>query len=426
MISNYKKIGDYIQLVDERNKELKVTTLLGLSISKEFIPSVANTIGTNMKNYKIIRKNQFACSTMQVRRDKKMPVALLQEFDEAIISQAYPVFEIIDENELLPEYLMMWFSRSEFDRHACFLAVGGVRGSLEWEDFLEMPIPVPSIQKQQEIVNEYNTVVNRIKLNETLNQKLEETAQTLYKHWFVDFNFPITKESCPKLVSSSQHLEGKPYKSSGGKMVYNEELDKEIPEGWKLSPLSEITEKIFSGGTPSTNEESYWGEEFYWLSSGETRETVVIDSERMITKKGVDNSSTKLAKIGDSIMAPAGQGKTRGQTSFCKINSYVNQSVLCIRPKSIIFEEFIFFNLNSRYLELRNESDGQSIRGSLNKDNLSNLPMVLPPKSLIKKYKKSGEILLEKIFTNRLLSKELSHLESLILSKMTKVEVEKV
>jgi restriction endonuclease S subunit len=99
---------------------------------------------------------------------------------------------------------------------------------------------------------------------------------------------------------------------------------------------------------------------------------------------------------------------------------------LCIRPKSIIFEEFIFFNLNSRYLELRNESDGQSIRGSLNKDNLSNLPMVLPPKSLIKKYKKSGEILLEKIFTNRLLSKELSHLESLILSKMTKVEVEKV
>ncbi|WP_458625971.1 restriction endonuclease subunit S [Winogradskyella sp. PC D3.3] len=237
MKSNYRKIGDFIKLVDERNKDLKVTKLLGLSISKQFIPSVANTIGTNMKNYKIIRKNQFACSTMQVRRDKKMPVALLQDFDEAIISQAYPVFEVVDESILNPEYLMMWFSRSEFDRHACFLAVGGVRGSLEWEDFLEMPIPIPSIEKQNEIVAEYNTIVNRIKLNQTLNQKLEDTAQALYKHWFVDFNFPITKESCPELVSGSPELEGKPYKSSGGEMVYNEELDKEIPLGWDSGKL---------------------------------------------------------------------------------------------------------------------------------------------------------------------------------------------
>ena len=132
MQSNYKPIGDYIQLVDERNKDLAIDTLLGLTINKQFIPSVANTVGTNMRNYKIIKKNQFACSTMQVRRDKKMPVALLQDFDEAIISQAYPVFEVKDEKELLPEYLMMWFSRAEFDREACFHAVGGVRGSLEW------------------------------------------------------------------------------------------------------------------------------------------------------------------------------------------------------------------------------------------------------------------------------------------------------
>ena len=141
---NYRRIGDYIKIVDERNKGLQVKQLLGLSISKQFIPSVANIIGTDMENYKIIRKNQFACSTMQVRRDKKMPVALLQEVDEAIISQAYPIFEVKNEKELLPEYLMMWFTRSEFDREACFHAVGGVRGSLEWEDFLDMELPVPS------------------------------------------------------------------------------------------------------------------------------------------------------------------------------------------------------------------------------------------------------------------------------------------
>ncbi len=185
--SNYKRIGDHIQLVDERNRELKVETLLGLTINKQFIPSVANIVGTDMANYKIIRKNQFACSTMQVRRDKKMPVALLQEKDEAIISQAYPVFEVKDEKELLPEYLMMWFSRAEFDREACFYAVGGVRGSLEWDDFENMQLPIPHIDKQREIVKEYNTIQNRINLNNQLIQKLEETAQAIYKNWFVDF-----------------------------------------------------------------------------------------------------------------------------------------------------------------------------------------------------------------------------------------------
>ena len=187
---SYRKIGDLIQLVDVRNKDLSITHLVGLTINKKFIPSVANTIGTDMSNYKIIRKNQFACSTMQVRRDKKMPVALLKQLDVAIISQAYPVFEVIDEKELLPEYLMLWFSRSEFDREACFHAVGGVRGSLEWEDFCNMELPVPSIEKQREIVAQYQAVENKIKVNEQICEKLEATAQTLYKQWFVDFEFP--------------------------------------------------------------------------------------------------------------------------------------------------------------------------------------------------------------------------------------------
>ncbi len=187
---SYRKIGDLIQLVDVRNKDLSITHLVGLTINKKFIPSVANTIGTDMSNYKIIRKNQFACSTMQVRRDKKMPVALLKQLDVAIISQAYPVFEVIDEKELIPEYLMLWFSRSEFDREACFHAVGGVRGSLEWEDFCNMELPVPSIKKQREIVAQYQAVENKIKVNEQICEKLEATAQTLYKQWFVDFEFP--------------------------------------------------------------------------------------------------------------------------------------------------------------------------------------------------------------------------------------------
>lgn len=184
MKSNYKKIGDHIRLVDERNAGLKGKALLGLSISKQFIPSVANIIGTDMENYKIIKRNQFACSTMQVRRDKKMPVALLKEVDEAIISSAYPVFEVINPDELLPEYLMMWFSRQEFDREACFYAIGGVRGSLEWEDFYGMKLPIPHPDKQKEIVKEYHTIINRIELNNQLIHKLEETAQNTFNFYY--------------------------------------------------------------------------------------------------------------------------------------------------------------------------------------------------------------------------------------------------
>lgn len=198
---NYKKIGEHIQLVDERNKGLHVKQLFGLSISKQFIPSVANIIGTDMENYKIIRKNQFACSTMQVRRDKKMPVALLQEVNEAIISQAYPVFEVKNEEELLPEYLMMWFTRSEFDKEACFHAVGGVRGSLEWEDFCEMQLPIPNPLKQKEIVKEYNVIQNRITLNQQLIQKLEETAQAIYREWFVEFENNIEPKTIGDILT---------------------------------------------------------------------------------------------------------------------------------------------------------------------------------------------------------------------------------
>ena len=226
MSSNYKKLGDYIQPVNRRNTDLKVETLLGVSIQKILMPSIANTVGTNMKTYKIIKKNQFAYGPVTSRNGDKISIALLQDFDEAIISQAYTVFEVVDTEKLHPEYLMMWFRRPEFDRYARFKSHGSARETFDWDEMCEVELPIPSIEKQREIVKEYNTVTKRIKLNEQINQKLEETAQALYKHWFVDFEFP--------------NKEGKPYKSSGGEMVYNEELDKDIPKGWSLELMSEV------------------------------------------------------------------------------------------------------------------------------------------------------------------------------------------
>ena len=192
--AEYKRLGDYIREVNVRNRELKVTKLVGLTIDKAFIPSVANVIGTDLSNYKIIQREQFACSLMQVSRDGKMPIAMFEE-DEAIMSPAYPMFEVIDKTVLMPQYLMMWFSRSEFDREASYYAVGGVRGSLTWEDFCNMRLPIPSIVRQREIVSEYETLTNRIRLNNQMIQHLEATAQTLYRKTFVD---NIDKENLPE------------------------------------------------------------------------------------------------------------------------------------------------------------------------------------------------------------------------------------
>ena len=192
--TGYKRLGDYIREVDVRNRDLEVKELVGLTINKAFIPSVANTIGTDLSNYKVIRKDQFACSLMQVSRDGKIPVAMF-EGECAIMSPAYPMFEVVDKTVLLPQYLMMWFSRNEFDREASFYAVGGVRGSLTWQDFCDMTLPIPPIEQQRKIVAEYETISKRIRLNEQMITRLEETAQTLYRKMFVD---GIDKENLPE------------------------------------------------------------------------------------------------------------------------------------------------------------------------------------------------------------------------------------
>ncbi len=173
--NNKKRLGDYIRPVDVRNRDLKVTRLLGVSITKEFMPSIANIVGTDLSAYKIVTKGQFAYGPVTSRNGDKISVALLDGFDDAIISQAYTVFEVIDKNALEPEYLMMWFRRPEFDRYARFHSHGSAREVFDWEEMCEVQVPVPAIEKQCETVAEYNTLAT-----------LEQTAQTLYRHTFVD------------------------------------------------------------------------------------------------------------------------------------------------------------------------------------------------------------------------------------------------
>lgn len=186
MKSKYKQVGPFIRQIDERNANFEVDLLLGVSVQKVFMPSIANTEGTDFSKYKIVKRGQFTYIPDTSRRGDKIGIALLEDYEIALVSQAYTVFEITNRELLDPEYLMMWFRRPEFDRYARYKSHGSVREIFDWEEMCEVELPIPSIEKQREIVVEYHTVVNRIRLNEQLNQKLEETAQTLYKHWFVD------------------------------------------------------------------------------------------------------------------------------------------------------------------------------------------------------------------------------------------------
>lgn len=184
--ATYQRLGDYIREVDVRNKDLKVTTLLGVSISKEFIPSIANTIGTDMSSYKIVEQDQFAYGPVTSRNGEKVSIALYRGMEQAIISQAYSVFEIIDTRQLLPEYLMMWFRRPEFDRYARFKSHGSAREVFSWEEMCDVCLPIPPIARQREIVSEYKMLTDRIRLNNSIISALESTAQALYRKMFVD------------------------------------------------------------------------------------------------------------------------------------------------------------------------------------------------------------------------------------------------
>lgn len=195
MKSNYKRLGDYIQPVDVRNKNLSVTRLLGVSIEKKFIESIANIIGTDLTTYKIVKKGQFAYGPVTSRNGDKVSIALLEE-DECIISSSYSVFGIIDANVLLPQYLNLWFKRPEFDRYARFHSHGSAREIFDWDEMCNVELPVPPIEEQQAIVKAYETIERRIELKRKINDNLEAQMSALFNSRFEPLSFDCESNQC--------------------------------------------------------------------------------------------------------------------------------------------------------------------------------------------------------------------------------------
>lgn len=360
--AEYKRLGDYIREVNVRNRELKITKLVGLTIDKAFIPSVANVIGTDLSNYKVIRKEQFACSLMQVSRDGKMPVAMFEE-DESIMSPAYPMFEVVDKTVLMPQYLMMWFSRSEFDREASYYAVGGVRGSLTWEDFCNMKLPIPSITRQREIVSEYETLTNRIRLNNQMIQHLEATAQALYRKTFVD------------------------------------NIDKEnLPEGWRMGTIGDMLE----------------------LQRG-----FDLPSQARVDGKYPIYASTGIADYHNEYKVEppcivTGRSGTIGEVFYSNEKCWPLNTTLWVKDFKGTPSFFVYYKLKE--LDLGKTVSGFAAVPTLNRNDVHMMETVVPPKDILLGFDSQMQVMHSNLYCIEQENEKLTELQSLLLAKMGKEE----
>lgn len=377
-----KRLGDYIREVDVRNRDLSVTNLLGVSISKEFIPSIANTIGTDMSSYKVVRPNQFAYGPVTSRNGDKVSIALFHGDGCAIISQAYTVFEVQDGETLMPEYLMMWFRRPEFDRYARFHSHGSAREIFDWDELCDVLLPVPSIERQRAMVAEYETLSRRIGLNRSMIAQLEATAQTLYRKMFVDDIDP-------------EHL----------------------PAGWRMDTLSSFG-KVITGKTPSSDNPEDFGDKITFVTPGDFNKyrKFAIGSDRMLSDSGRERLKGKILPKGSVIVTCI--GSDMGKVVLASEECITNQQMNSIVVNHDEYSDYLFYALSLKSKELKSMALGSSTMPLLNKSEFEKIKCVVPPRELLLEFSRLicaiNDTMIYKLKENN----NLTELQSLLLAKM--------
>ena len=362
----YKRLGDYIREVNVRNRELKVTKPMGINIDKHFMPSVANIIGTDLSAYKLVYRNQFACNLMHVGRDEKIPMAMWNDANPIIVSPAYFVFEITKTEDLSPEYLMMWFRRAEFDRNAWFYTDADVRGGMNKDALLDMRLPIPTLARQREIVAEYEALTHRIRLNEQMIAKLEETAQALYRKMFVD---GIDKEN--------------------------------LPEGWRRGTLKEVATLKAGGDRPNE------------FSEEKTEVYNIPVYANGIENKGIFGYTTKPIIKVKSITISA-----RGTIGYCFLRKqpYVPiVRLIVVIPHDEIATQYLY-----HYLDASNIKGSGSVQSQITVPDMEVKEIIVPPHRLVQEFNDKVEIINEAIEIREKENSKLTELQSLLLARMGK------
>ena len=369
MEKEYKILGNYIRLVDERNRDLAVTKLLGVSISKKFIPSIANIVGTDLSNYKIVRTGQFAYGPVTSRNGEKISIAYLDE-EDCIISSSYTVFEVENKEELDPEYLMLWFSRPEFDRYARYKSHGSVREIFDWNELCMVELPVPDIEKQRNIVKAYKTITDRIALKQKINDNLLDSVQAIFRSWFVDYD----------------------------------SFDGVCPSNWETGCVEDIAEFFDSMRKPLSSLERTDMERIYpyygAVSIVDYVDDYIFDGEYLLVSE-------------DGIYVVDENGHPLIQHISGKF--WANNHAHILKGKS-------GFNEDSLYLFLVNTNMAPIVTGAaqpkINQANLKSFPITIPDSETMLKFNNIIQPFFDQRLTNESEIKKLEALQSLLLTRL--------
>ena len=374
MKSNYDILGNHIRLIDTRNRESITDRVLGINIDKFFMPSVANVIGTDLSKYKLITKGKFACNPMHVGRDERLPVALYDEEEPAIVSPAYFMFEVVDNSILNEDYLMMWFRRPEFDRICWLHTDGSVRGGITWDDICRLELPIPPIEKQLEIVNSYKAITERIALKKKINDNLEATLNAVYKEFFT--------------VASPD----------------------ELPYGWKIAPFSEIA-SITMGQSPEGDDcnTSGFGKA---LLNGPTEFGFYSPSPVQWT-----TTVKKHCVEGDLLFCV--RGSTTGRMNWANQSYAIGRGLAAIHHKTTPnLNWFIKAMIDNNLQEILAAATGSTFP-NVGKDLLNGFKVIIPDDTTLQKFGSKGYAISRLITAN---AKEIDTLlvfQKTLLSKLT-------
>ena len=375
MKSNYEPLGKHIRLVDYRNSEEVTSTVLGISIDKEFMPSVANVIGTDLSRYKLISKGLFACNPMHVGRDERLPIALYEKDNAAIVSPAYFMFEIIDRDVLNEEYLMMWFRRPEFDRECWFMTDGSVRGGITWDDLCRIKLPVPSYARQCEIVESYRAITDRIALKRAENDNLEATIQAAFDKAFHDAGV-----SLPETIIKQN----------------------KVPQGWTDATVGDFA-SVQTGpfGSQLHNED--------YVESG----TPIITVEHMdgkyiahrnlplVSQNDVDRLRKYDLHTGDIVFSRVGSVDRAVMVSRHEDGWLFSGRCLRVRPYDPNTGSYFLWWFNQPVIrQLVTASAVGATMPSINTSILNSIRIVFPQKDIVTQFCKMADGLIEIIATN--------------------------
>ena len=382
-MNNNEPLAKHVRLVDTRNAESITDLVLGINIDKYFMPSVANVIGTDLSKYKLLKKGLFACNPMHVGRDERLPVALYNDDETAIVSPAYFMFEIVDEKVLNPEYLMMWFRRPEFDRVCWFKTDGSVRGGITWDDICRLEVPVIPIEEQLHIVKNYNIISERIRLKQKINDNLEATALAIYKSFFVDF----------------------------------EPFDFAQPESWQEVTIDDIAEEVICGKTPPTADADNYGRSVPFITIPDMHGSVYITStERFLSDKGVATQTNKTLPLNSICVSCIA---SVGLVCLTSEPSQTNQQINSIICKKNISPFYVYIKMTTLTDYLKQLGAGGSTTLNVNKKLFGQIPILLPGETVMQDFHKKVEPLFSAIRANQYEMQHLETLKSLFLTRIS-------